>query len=92
MGLDALRRAFGPAPSAPGAVPAAAGGVASDRTAPDAAKQYYVIRKGDSLAKIAREKLHDDSLSAVRKLYAANKDKLRDPDDLPVGMKLVIPI
>ena len=24
--------------------------------------------------------------------YAANKDKLRDPDDLPVGLKLVIPI
>ena len=52
---------------------------------------YYVIRKGDSLGKIAREKLKDDSQASIRKLYNANKDKLRDPDNLPVGVKLEIP-
>jgi len=83
MGMDELRRAFGsPAPSPAPVV---------DRPS-DPARQYYVIRRGDSLAKIAKEKLHDESRAAVQKLYKANKDKLSDPDDLPVGMKLVIPI
>jgi len=54
-------------------------------------ERTYVVRSGDSLTKIAREKLGDDSRRAVRKLFNANRDKLNSPDHLPVGVTLRIP-
>ena len=33
----------------------------------------------------------DGGPRAVQKLYQANRDRIRDPDHLPVGLKLRIP-
>ncbi|HUU59414.1 MAG TPA: LysM peptidoglycan-binding domain-containing protein [Phycisphaerae bacterium] len=51
----------------------------------------YVVRRGDSLTKIARHFLKDGSRRAVLRIYEANRDKLRSPDSLPVGIELRIP-
>jgi nucleoid-associated protein YgaU len=51
----------------------------------------YVIRRGDNLTKLARQFLGDDSPRAVRRLFEANEDRLANPDELPVGVELVIP-
>lgn len=51
----------------------------------------YVVRRGDTLAKIARRTLNNDSHAAVMSIYQANKGKLSHPDRLPVGVELVIP-
>jgi nucleoid-associated protein YgaU len=88
MGLEDLRRTFGPAPAPEPTGPAP--GPTAGRTT-DAAKQFHVVRRGDNLGKIAREKMKDDSQASIRRLYNANKGKLRDPDNLPVGVRLEIP-
>lgn len=80
MDLEELRRSFLPA-DAREVVPAP----------PGSAGRYYTVRKGDNLAKIAREVLNNSSHASVMRLYDANRDKLKDPDILPVGVKLVIP-
>jgi nucleoid-associated protein YgaU len=46
----------------------------------------YVIKKGDTMTKIA--KAHGVTLEA---LLAANKDTVKDPDKVKVGQELVIP-
>ncbi len=61
------------------------------RPAAPSRRRVYTVRRGDNLTKIAREVLQDDSRSAVRKLYEANRDKLSSPDTLPVGLELEIP-
>ncbi len=53
--------------------------------------RYYVVQRGDNLTKIARKTLNDTSRAAVMKIYNANRDKLTSPDNVPVGVKLVIP-
>lgn len=63
--------------------PEDAGGVAPDRV--------YVVRRGDTLTRIAREQLRDDSPEAVRRIFEANQDRLESPDDVPAGVELVIP-
>jgi len=60
-------------------------------TADSAAKRKYVVKKGDSLYKIARETLKNDSKANIDKIVSANKGKLHDPHDLAVGMELSIP-
>jgi len=65
--------------------------VLSSRRVAGAGRRVYVVRHGDSLTKIARKMLDDDSRASVMKLYNANKDRLRDPNDLPVGVSLRIP-
>jgi len=50
----------------------------------------YVIQKGDSLSKIAKEQL-----GAARRwkyLYELNKDRIKDPNKLRPGKKIIIPI
>jgi nucleoid-associated protein YgaU len=56
-----------------------------------AAVKTYVVQKGDTLSKIARKTLNDDSKATLDKIYNANKGKLSRPDRLKVGMKLEIP-
>ena len=56
--------------------------------APDAGRTY-TVKSGDSLTKIAEEKLGDGN--RFQEIYKANKDKLRSPDDIRVGMKLRLP-
>jgi outer membrane protein OmpA-like peptidoglycan-associated protein len=50
----------------------------------------YVISKGDTLSKIAREQL--GKAHRWKYLYELNKDKIKDPDKLRVGQKIIIPI
>ena len=63
-------------------------------TAPKAAPsnpyaQYYVVKKGDSLSKIAEEVYGDKML--YPKIFEANRDTLSDPNKIKPGQKLLIP-
>ena len=53
------------------------------------ATQWYEVKKGDTLSKIAKEIYGDPSL--YPKIFEANKDRLRDPDLIQVGQKLRLP-
>jgi nucleoid-associated protein YgaU len=55
------------------------------------AKSVYVVQRGDTLTKIARKTLKDDSRATIMRIVAANKGKVFDPNRLPVGLKLEIP-
>ena len=62
--------------------------------APDAASdwdatQWYEVKRGDTLSKIAGEFYGDPSL--YPKIFEANRDTLNDPDKIQVGQKLRIP-
>jgi nucleoid-associated protein YgaU len=51
--------------------------------------QYYVVQKGDSLSRIAKEYYGDMSL--YPKIFEANRDILDDPDKIKPGQRLRIP-
>ncbi len=53
------------------------------------AGRTYTVKSGDTLSKIARE-VYGDS-SQYRKIFEANRDKLKDPDKIMPGQQLVIP-
>lgn len=50
----------------------------------------YVIRKGDTLSKIAQEQL--GKAHRWKYLHEFNKDRIKDPNKLKVGQKIIIPI
>lgn len=52
-------------------------------------QKTYVVRQGDSLWKIAQKQYGDGR--AWRRIYNANRAKIADPADVPIGTKLVIP-
>jgi nucleoid-associated protein YgaU len=66
-----------PAP-APGAAPAA-----------PAAPRTYVVQKGDSLSKIAKQ--FYGNTTAWRRIFEANRERIDDPDLIQPGWKLTIP-
>jgi nucleoid-associated protein YgaU len=49
----------------------------------------YTVQKGDNLSKIAK-KLYGNQ-NRWRDIYDANKSRIKDPNKLQVGTKLVIP-
>ena len=49
----------------------------------------YVVKKGDSLSKIAKQFYGDMKL--WKKIFEANRDKISNPDLIRPGQKLVIP-
>jgi len=49
----------------------------------------YTVKKGDTLASIAKEQL--GKASRWQYLYEINKDRIKDPNKLKTGTKLVIP-
>jgi nucleoid-associated protein YgaU len=51
----------------------------------------YVVQPGDSLMKIARKTVKDDSKASIDKILAMNKDKVSSPQRLQVGTVLTIP-
>ncbi len=51
--------------------------------------QWYEVKKGDTLWKIAKEVYGDGSL--YPDIFKANQDTLSDPDKIQVGQKLRIP-
>jgi len=52
----------------------------------------YKVRAGDCLTSIARRNMGSDSQTAVRRLLEANRGRIRDPDHLPVGLTIRIPM
>jgi len=50
----------------------------------------YVIRRNDTLSKIAQEQL--GKAHRWKYLYELNKDRIKDPNKLKVGQKITIPI
>ena len=60
-------------------------------TAGAPATQTYVVQAGDTLTDIARRFMGDGSWATVQKLYEMNRGTLSDPDQLDVGMHLVVP-
>jgi len=53
------------------------------------ATQYYEVKKGDTLWKIAENFYGDGKL--YKKIFEANTDILKDPNKIKVGQKLKIP-
>jgi nucleoid-associated protein YgaU len=51
--------------------------------------RVYTVINGDNLRKISKKVYNSDN--KWRKIYNANRGKLRNPNDIQVGMKLVIP-
>jgi len=49
----------------------------------------YTVKAGDTLSKIAKDKLGD--ASAYMEIFNANKDQLTDPDKIKPGQVLKIP-
>ena len=53
------------------------------------ATQWYEVKKGDTLSKIAEQFYGDPAL--YPKIFDANTDTLKDPSLIKVGQKLRIP-
>ena len=53
------------------------------------AAQTYSVKSGDTLSKIAKQFYGD--AGQYMKIFEANKDKLKDPDQIQVGQELKIP-
>jgi nucleoid-associated protein YgaU len=51
--------------------------------------QYYVVKQGDTLSKLAEEFYGDKML--YPKIFEANKDVLQDPNKIKPGQRLRIP-
>ena len=60
----------------------------ADAKAP-AAPRTYVVQKGDTLSKIARQ--FYGTTSEWRRIYEANRERIKDPDLIQPGWSLTIP-
>lgn len=49
----------------------------------------YVVKRGDSLSKIAKQMYGDMKL--WKKIFEANRDKIKNPDLIHPGQELTIP-
>jgi nucleoid-associated protein YgaU len=58
-------------------------------TAPAPEPRIYVVQRGDSLSKIAKQFYGD--ASEWRRIYEANRDLIKDPNLIQPGWKLTIP-
>ena len=64
-------------------------GPSAKRSESNVPTQTHTIVNGDTLARIARRYLGDASLAEA--LYQINRDRIADPDRLPLGKKILIP-
>jgi nucleoid-associated protein YgaU len=56
---------------------------------PSQTQREYSIQPGDSLSKIARK--YYGNAADWQKIYNANKDKIKDPNMIYPGQKIIIP-
>lgn len=56
---------------------------------PSPPTREYTIKSGDSLSKIAKQYYGD--AGDWKKIFEANKDKIKDPDMIFPGQKIIIP-
>lgn len=56
---------------------------------PPPATREYTVKSGDSLSKIAKQYYGD--AADWKKIHEANKDKIKDPDMIFPGQKIIIP-
>jgi nucleoid-associated protein YgaU len=56
---------------------------------PTDATQWHVVKKGETLSKIAAHYYGDPSLYPT--IFEANRDQLKDPNLIRIGQKLRIP-
>ena len=82
---------YEPPPSEPSGHTAAAQPAASDADEPRApvGGQVYTVQKGDTLYKLARRFYNDQA--RWRDIWQANRNRISDPDQIAIGMKLIIP-
>lgn len=86
--LDSMERA----PAQYGATPmddSAYTSTSADETLAPSGGRTYVVSKGDTFYKLARDFYSNQS--RWRDIWAANKARVPNPDFLPVGTKLIIP-
>jgi nucleoid-associated protein YgaU len=57
--------------------------------APTAAPRSYVVQKGDSLSKIAKQ--FYGNTAGWKRIFDANRDRIKDPDLIQPGWTLSIP-
>lgn len=65
------------------------GGVQSTAPITGAEHSIYVVKKGDTLSKIAKD--HYGKSSKYHAIFDANKDILKDPDHIYPGQELKLP-
>jgi nucleoid-associated protein YgaU len=56
---------------------------------PTPAVREYTIKSGDSLSKIAKQ--YYGNANDWQKIFQANKDKIKDPNMIHPGQKIIIP-
>jgi nucleoid-associated protein YgaU len=61
----------------------------SSASGPTQTQRDYTIQPGDSLSKIARK--YYGNPADWQKIYQANKDKIKDPNMIYPGQKIIIP-
>lgn len=65
------------------------GGVQSTAPITESEQAVYVVKKGDTLSKIAKD--HYGKSSKYHDIFNANKDILKDPDHIYPGQELKLP-
>jgi len=63
--------------------------MADEKPAENPFAQYHVVKKGDTLSKIAEQYYGDEML--YKKIFEANRDVIKNPDLIQIGWKLRIP-
>jgi nucleoid-associated protein YgaU len=69
--------------------PKAQAGVAAPVNLGPGGGQQYTVQKGDTLSKIAKQ--HYGEASKYKQIFEANRNILKDPDEIQPGQVLVIP-
>ncbi len=64
-------------------------GGASSASVPEGAQRTYTVKSGDSLSKIAKEVYGE--ASQWKRIYEANRDRIKNPDLIQPGWTLTIP-
>jgi nucleoid-associated protein YgaU len=62
---------------------------AAEKVAAKKKEETYVVQPGDSLSKIAKEKLGD--AARWSEIFELNKDQIKDPNLIHVGQELRLP-